>query len=81
MSKSIKIRTNRRELFKHQTDFLTNDYKGCIRKTTYFSERIALREAEYLMGCVAKGKSLRAYKCTSCKNWHLTSSPYIKGNK
>jgi hypothetical protein len=80
MSKSIKVRTNRRELYKNQTDFMSNEFNGCLRKTTYFSERIAQREAEYLMSTVAQGKTLRSYKCDSCKNWHHTSKP-LKGTK
>ena len=40
-------------------------------KTTYDSESLAHREARRLSG--EAGELFRAYACTSCKRWHLTT--------
>ena len=78
MSKSKKIRGDRRSLYEHDTDFTAPKFYGCIRKTSYRVERIAQQAADELMNTGTADKPLRVYKCPDCKNFHLTSSTFIK---
>lgn len=82
MSKTYRFRKEFRKSHFKKTEFDYSDKQevNCMIKTTYLSERLALNQAEMIMTTIDKktgemyaGKKISVYRCSACKNWHLTS--------
>ena len=46
---------------------------ACLRKDFYTSRALAEASAIYFRAALGRGIPLRAYPCTDCRGWHLTS--------
>jgi len=70
-----KSRTQKRSSYNHPTmgDFTSEKQKGCNGKKDYVSERIANKEVEVQVGLTGNTE-FRSYKCSFCKQWHITKS-------
>ena len=59
---------NVRTSWSHPKDPMGNSiFYGCLRKTSYESERIAKKSGD------SYGYAYRIYKCKECKKYHLTT--------
>lgn len=69
-----KTRKRERTYYDHPTvmDFTSEKTKGCQGKKTYVSERMANKEVEVQIEMT--GLPFRSYKCSFCKEWHITKS-------
>lgn len=57
---------------------LSRSQQNCLRKVHYRTEAQALRRAARLAGR-RRFRSLRAYRCPHCGQWHLTHQERRRG--
>lgn len=85
MSKTFRFRNDNE--FRRKAHFRATEYdysdkqrRKCDSKVAFISERMAQYKAIEIMtsidlktGMPYNGKYLNVYRCSVCKNWHLTS--------
>lgn len=57
---------------------LSRSEQNCLRKVRYRTEAQALRMASYYAGQF-RVRSLHAYRCAHCRQWHLTHQERRRG--
>lgn len=90
MSNTFRFRNDYRKAHFKNVDYnyLDRQEQSCKSKTTYMSERLATQQATTIMSSIDKktgqlyeGPQLNVYRCSHCKNWHLTSQKVRKPNR